>query len=217
MRRLRPPASFASRTVLAVQLACLALGAVALLLLRDRVGPLLLASRFGLIVISGIATIIGWTVITREHGDAIELAERMAQERALNLTLEQAVVSRTTELEDAQRVLQRMWWLGQQITLELNPQRVLERFLEAVTAIVQGEGGIVGMVGDDGKIHIVVGSGSGASISGMSIPIAGSAMGRVIRTGTSWTASDVSQRLDEVDDSVYAKVASRIKGVAIVP
>ena len=35
----------------------------------------------------------------------------------------------TLELDDAQRVLHRMWWLGQQITLELDPRRVLDRFL----------------------------------------------------------------------------------------
>ena len=64
-----------------------------------------------------------------------------------------------SELEEAQRVLQRMWWLGQQITLELNPKRVLERFLEAVSTSRGRTAAAVGLIGEDGNLHVVVGTG----------------------------------------------------------
>ncbi len=211
----RAPTSHAARIVLALQLAAIAGGAATVIVRRDRFGQALPWAG-GILVVASIATLYGWFVMRREHAAAMALVESMAHERAINTTLEQAVVSRTTELEDAQRVLQRMWWLGQQITLELNPQRVLERFLEAVADIAQGEGGIVGLVGDDGKIHIVVGTGIGADLAGLSIPISGSAMGRVIRTGTSWAVRDLAEHRDEVDESVYQRV-TQVKSVAIVP
>jgi two-component system NtrC family sensor kinase len=216
MRSLRSSTSLAARLVLSTQLATVIAGVVLCFAYRERLGDEFWVA-IGLTAFAGVMVGFGWRVAQRERTAAIELAERMADERALNSTLEAAVVTRTTELEDAQRVLQRMWWLGQQITLELNPQRVLERFLEAVTDIAQGEGGIVGMVGDDGKIHIVVGTGVGAPLSGMAIPIAGSAMGRVIRSGTSWAVRNVADHLDEIDESVFAPVATKVKAVAIVP
>jgi two-component system NtrC family sensor kinase len=215
MLSLRASTSHASRIVLVTQLAAIGGGVAALVRLHDRLGTAL-PWVGSLLAIASIATLYGWFVMRQEHASALALVQSMAHERAINTTLEQAVVSRTTELEDAQRVLQRMWWLGQQITLELNPQRVLERFLEAVADIAQGEGGIVGMVGDDGKIHIVVGTGIGARLAGLSIPISGSAMGRVIRTGTSWAVRDLAEHLDEIDESIYRRV-DQLKSVAIVP
>jgi two-component system NtrC family sensor kinase len=200
-----------------MQLACVALGIGLLFAFRRQVPGGLLLALTALALFAAVVTVYGWVATLRGHRAAIELAERMAQERAITASLEQAVAMRTAELEDAQRVLQRMWWLGQQITLELNPQRVLERFLEAVSDIAQGEGGIVGMVGDDGKIHVVVGTGVGRKLRGMTIPIASSAMGRVIRTGTSWSASEVADHLDEVDETFYSHVSTEIKSVAIVP
>ena len=216
MAFLRVPPARAARIVLGIQLGSVVVGLAMVVMMRDRLGTGFLPLA-GVAVFAGLVTVYGWSLLQRDRRAAINLAERMARERALNTTLEQAVFSRTTELEDAQRVLQRMWWLGQQITLELNPQRVLERFLEAVTDIAQGEGGIVGMVGDDGRIHVVVGTGVGAPLSGLSIPITGSAMGRVIRTGTSWTVRNVGDHLSEVDASLYGRVADRVKSVAIVP
>ena len=135
---------------------------------------------------------------SREHRWALALASSMLEERRLTASLEQKVESKTTELEDAQRVLQRMWWLGQQVTLELNPQRVLERFVEAVSDIVQADGGCVGMIGEDGKIQIVVGTGIVENLKGMSVPITGSAMGRVIRTGMAWTVTDIHAHESEM-------------------
>ncbi|HEY4303815.1 MAG TPA: ATP-binding protein [Gemmatimonadaceae bacterium] len=217
MRRLSPSPSFATRLVVFVQLATVAISVGVLFEFRDRVPMGLFNTLIALAAFAVAVTIYGWVATVRGHRAAIELAERMAQERAITASLEQSVATRTAELEDAQRVLQRMWWLGQQITLELNPQRVLERFLEAVSDIAQGEGGIVGMVGDDGKIHVVVGTGVGKRLRGLTIPITNSAMGRVIRTGTSWSVPDIREHLDDIDQSIYSPVSAEIRAVAIVP
>jgi two-component system, NtrC family, sensor kinase len=217
MRRLNLLSSVASRLVVVAILACALAGGALLGELRGRIPSALLYELSALALIGGVLAVIAWFLVARDHRSAILLAERMAHERQLNTTLEQAVLSRTTQLEDAQRVLQRMWWLGQQITLELNPQRVLERFLEAVADVAGADGGILGLVGDDGKIRIVVGTGAGASLTGLTIPIAGSAMGRVIRSGIAWTVSNVSDHHDLVDDQILERTKDRIRGVAVVP
>lgn len=217
MRRIRPIRSVISRGIILTQLGCAVVGVALLIQLRGRVHGRILIELFALATLSGVVTLAGWIRAARERDDAIEIMRSIAEERALSATLEQAVVSRTTELEDAQRVLQRMWWLGQQITLELNPQRVLERFLEAVADIAQAEGGSVGMVGDDGRVRIVVGTGVGKQLEGMSLPAATSAMSRVIRTGTSWSVSDIRDHAEEIDEQVFERVESESRGVAIVP
>jgi GAF domain-containing protein len=177
----------------------------------------LLVELFALATFAAVITVVAWLLVAADHRDALELARSMREERLLTATLEQAVASRTHQLEGAQRVLQRMWWLGQQITLELNPQRVLDRFLEAVVDIAQAEGGVVGMIGDDGKLHVVVGTGVGGELAGFAVPIAGSAMGRVIRTGVPWTVTNGNEHRDEIDTQLYDRVAGRVKGLAIVP
>jgi len=217
MQRIRPFTSVLSRIIIIMQLGCVVLGTALLLRLHDLVQRGLLVELFALAAFAGVVTIAGWVLMAADHRAALKMAESMREERMLTATLEQAVASRTSELEDAQRVLQRMWWLGQQITLELNPQRVLERFLEAVADIAQAEGGIVGMIGDDGKLHVVVGSGLGAELAGMAVPIANSAMGRVIRSGSAWTVADVNAHRAEVDDQIYARAKGWVKGVAVVP
>src|SRR5207249_6644866 len=154
--------------------------------------------------VAGLAIVIVGALLTlydvtnRKKTD--ELTRSVAEQRQLSATLEHAVASRTVELEDAQRVLQRMWWLGQQITLELNPQRVLERFLEAVVDIAQADGAIVGLVGDDAKIRIVVGTGIGADLVGVQVPLLGSAMGKVVRSGATFAVADIGEHLGEVDE-----------------
>jgi len=122
MRRLSPSPSFATRIVVFVQLATVAIGVGLLLEFRDRLPPGLFNRLVALAIFAAAITVYGWIATVRGHKTAIELAERMARERAITASLEQSVAARTAELEDAQRVLQRMWWLGQQITLELNPQ-----------------------------------------------------------------------------------------------
>ncbi len=213
----KPPASPLARWIIAGQLVTLAVGTALLVELWEMTKGRVVAELFVVAALAGLITVVGWTVMRREQRASLALVRSMAEERELTATLEQAVLSRTAELEDAQRVLQRMWWLGQQITLELNPQRVLERFLEAVSDIAQAEGGIVGLIGDDGKIRIVVGTGIGAPLAGMAIPITGSAMGRVIRTGQAWTVANVHEHVSEVADEIYSRVRDQVQGVAIVP
>jgi hypothetical protein len=111
-------------------------------------------------------------------------------------------------------------WFGQQITLELNPRRVLERFLEAVADIAQADGGVVGMVGENDdihNIHIVVATGLTASLSGLVVPIAGSGMGRVIRSGVPWTVADMHVHTGELADEIYARMRDHVTSLAIVP
>ena len=145
-----------SRAVALAQLACVGVGTAILILLWQHNHSRELVALFVCAAVGGLVTIYGLRAAGAERQAAEELARTMVAERELKTTLEQMVVTRSSELEDAQRVLQRMWWLGQQITLELNPQRVLERFLEAVTDIVQGDGAAIGLIGEsDGKIRIV--------------------------------------------------------------
>src|SRR5262249_55338784 len=141
----------------------------------------------------------------------------VAQEREMTASLEHAVQKRTSELDDAQRVLQRMWWLGQQITLELDSQRVIDRFLEAVVDIAHADSSVIGLLQEDGQIKFVVGTGVARHVIGTTIPVSGSAMGRVIRSGVAWTVSDVSAHKDEFDQELFARMKDRVASLAIVP
>ncbi|MGH7617600.1 MAG: hypothetical protein ACREPM_10260, partial [Gemmatimonadaceae bacterium] len=105
---------------------------------------------FACAIAGGVLTIYGMRALDADRRAATDLAHAMAEEREAKHTLEHAVQTRTAELDEAQRVLQRMWWLGQQITLELNSQRVIDRFLEAVVDIAHADGSVVGLLGDDG-------------------------------------------------------------------
>ena len=148
-----------------------------------------------LFLLLGVLTALALVAVGYAWRAHRRLERGLDDERRNSATLEHAVVSRTQALEDAQRVLKRMWWLGQQISLELNPQRVLERFLEAAVDIAQADGGAVGLLREDGKIHIVAGSGAGAPLVGSDVPLAGSAMGRVLRGGGAWSVPDVQLQL----------------------
>ncbi|MGH7647962.1 MAG: hypothetical protein ACREND_07570, partial [Gemmatimonadaceae bacterium] len=70
-------------------------------------------------------------------------------EREVASLLERRVTQRTAELAEAHRVMQRMWTLGQQIALELTPERVLHRFIEAAMDVLRADGGAVGLVTAD--------------------------------------------------------------------
>ena len=135
----------------------------------------------------------------------------MAAERVLTATLEQTVETRSSELEDAQRVLQRMWWLGQQITLELNPRRVLDRFLEAVMDIAQGDGATVGLIDTDGQIRLVLGIGISAPLEGTIVPVSGSAMGRVIRAGEAISIANIHADTSIFDPVLYARARRGVR------
>src|SRR5207248_3283243 len=111
-----------SRLIIATQLACVVIGVALVVRVRDQLHGAIVTELLALAGFAGVVTVAGWFVQSEEQRTAVRLTRSMAEERRLTATLEQAVVSRTTALEDAQRVLQRMWWLGQQITLELNSQ-----------------------------------------------------------------------------------------------
>ncbi|NUP56421.1 MAG: response regulator [Gemmatimonadaceae bacterium] len=118
---------------------------------------------------------------------------------------------------DAQRVLHRMWWLGQQITLELNPRRVLDRFLEAAADVAQADGAALGLLGNDGMIEVTAASGSLAALAGQRMPVSGSAMGRVIRAGGSWSVADVTTHRDRIHASWFEQLEAPPRGMAVVP
>src|SRR5215510_1037257 len=105
-------------------------------------------------VVGAALTVLGFRAVQADRRAATKLEQMVEHERRLSASLELVVATRTSELEDAQRALQRMWWLGQQITLELNPQRVLQRFLEAVTDMAHADGAVIGLLGDEGSVHI---------------------------------------------------------------
>ena len=168
-------------------------------------------------VLNGLLALYGNYTLGAQRLAAEELQLRISAEQQLKATLEQRVVDRTLELDDAQRVLHRMWWLGQQITLELDPRRVLDRFLEAAADVAQADGAALGLLGDDAMIELAAASGSIASFAGSKLPVAGTAMGRVIRAGGSWSVADVREHSDLVQDTWYAKVDNPVRGMAIVP
>jgi two-component system NtrC family sensor kinase len=131
------------------------------------------------------------------------LARSIEAERALSATLEQRIAERSGELADAERVLQRMWMLGQHVTLELHPARVLERFMEAVLDVAHADGGVLGLMVDEGE------AGGGrirmaatAGILGMNdeehAPPTTMAMGRVIQTGRTLCIDDLERHPDLV-------------------
>jgi len=215
-RRPGPVGLTVTRVIAATQLACIVVGVALLRQLWSDAPHTTLTQLLFLAGFVAIITVIGWVFMLREHRWALALASSMHEERRLTASLEQKVETKTTELEDAQRVLQRMWWLGQQVTLELNPQRVLERFVEAVSDIVQADGGCVGMIGEDGKIQIVVGTGMVESLKGMSVPITGSAMGRVIRTGMAWTVTDIHEHAGEMSPEPYGRVKESVTSLAVI-
>jgi two-component system NtrC family sensor kinase len=168
-------------------------------------------------ILSAGVTGFAASALVKERRTTNELALSITAERRVSAELEQAVASRTMQLEDAQRVLQRMWWLGQQITLELNPQRVLDRFLEAVVDIVQADGGFVGLLSDDGKIKLVAGVGIAAPLAGGTAPIAGSMIGSVVRSGKPWTVTDLDAHALELHGPSYALIKGIVRSLGIVP
>jgi two-component system NtrC family sensor kinase len=141
----------------------------------------------------------------------------LAAEQAVKASLEQRVVQRTLELDDAQRVLHRMWWLGQQITLELNPRHVLDRFLEAAADVAQADGAALGLLTNDGMIEIAAASGALGVLAGEHVPMTGSAIGRVIRSGGTWSVKDVQEHREKLHKSWFELRDPPLRGMAIVP
>ncbi len=167
--------------------------------------------------LNALLALYGNYALSAERVAAEELHMRISSEQQIKATLEQRVVQRTLELDDAQRVIHRMWWLGQQITLELNPRRVLDRFLEAAADVAQADGATLGLIGEDGTVDLAAASGMLAPLAGMKVPVAGSAMGRVIRSGGSWSVADVLTHRDQIHASLLDQLGEPIHGMAIVP
>jgi two-component system NtrC family sensor kinase len=144
------------------------------------------------------------TTIVLEH---VALAER-----ELSGILEQRVALRTEELAEAHRVLQRMWALGQQISLELNPSRVLQRFLEASVDVLRADGGAIGIVTDE-RIAITTTHGDGSALAGAAFAVQESTLGRVARNGTPWCTSDAGA--ERAGDDVA--VCTKARGLVAIP
>ena len=135
-------------------------------------------------------------------------------EREIASLLEQRVDARTAELAEAHRVMQRMWTLGQQIALELTPERVLRRFIEAATDVLRVDGGAVGLVsGDRVQVAITAGLEGASSLAGRSFPVSTSAMGRVVRTAAAWWTADAQQSAAEDD----LPLADGARAVVVIP
>ena len=163
-------------------------------------------------------------VLDAERGARIILASSVTAERELTATLERAVETRTAELAEAQRVLQRMWTLGQQISLELNPARVLDRFIEAVVDIVSADGGALGLMTEagplgllagDGRVRIAAAIGISAPLAGREVPAGASALGRAIRSGKPWTEVDAMAEPGLLYQPPGASLP--VRGILIVP
>src|SRR5829696_3321971 len=86
-----------------------------------------------------------WLLVLQQRA-ARALEGRVEAARMLSESLEQCVSERTAELGEAERVLRRMWALGQQVTGELQPERVLQRFVEAVVDVAQADGGTLALL-----------------------------------------------------------------------
>ena len=215
MHRLLPRSPL-SRILLLTQLVCITAGTVVLIAIyREHPTPAL-QLLVAIAVAVWIVTLSGWRVAMRGEERSASLARNVAEERELTATLEHAVSDRTRDLEDAQRVLKRMWQLGQHVALELDPQRVLERFLETVTDIARADGTAVGLLREDATLRIAAATGAASGITGMIVPSTNSAMSRVARTGTLWAVSNVQNHFHEIDTQIYEGIGD-YKGLAIVP
>jgi two-component system, NtrC family, sensor kinase len=125
-----------------------------------------------------------------------------------------------SEFSGAEKVLQRMWWLGQQITLELDPRRVVERFLEAAGDVAEADGASLGLVTTDGYIEITAASGTLATCAGLRLPIGDSVMGRIIRGAGPFSVADADEHPGELHDTWFRHAATqqtRMHAMAVVP
>ncbi|MDQ3949808.1 MAG: ATP-binding protein, partial [Gemmatimonadota bacterium] len=83
---------------------------------------------------------------------------------------------------------------------------------------VQADGGALGMLGEDGRIRIAAATGASLHMLGQHVPVAGSAMGRVIRTGRPWSVADVTQHGHELHRPTFDLLSgAEAHGFAIIP
>lgn len=156
-----------------------------------------------------------------QRRETLHLTSSVEAEREMSAALEQRVAVRTAELAEAERVLQRMWVLGQHISLELHPARVLQRFAEAVMDVAQADGGLVGLVHDDGAVRVAAALGDIAPLQGTLIPVEGSIVGRVVRARATWHSEDVTGDPAPLHAGSARLLAERgvppVRGMVVVP
>ena len=183
----------------------------------------MLAFRRGHSIALGIALTAFGVLLAMRAGHALWTHRRTTMvlehaaiaEREIASLLEQRVDARTAELAEAHRVMQRMWTLGQQIALELTPERVLRRFIEAAMDVLRVDGGAVGLVsGDRVQVAITAGLEGASSLAGRSFPVSTSAMGRVVRTAAAWWTADARQSAAAEDD---LPLAAGARAVVVIP
>jgi two-component system NtrC family sensor kinase len=152
-----------------------------------------------------------------QHRTTAVLEHTVLAERELSVTLEHLVADRTRDVAEAQRVLQRMWTLGQQVALELKPDRVLRSYMAAVVDVARADGGAVGLISGDTQIAIVATAGLGDALAGATIPLATSLIGRVVHRGTSWSAAELPAGEDGAGPERELLAGAGARGIAIVP
>jgi two-component system NtrC family sensor kinase len=150
--------------------------------------------------------------LSAQHRTTVVLEHVAIAERELSGILEQRVTLRTEELAEAHRVLQRMWALGQQIALELNPSKVLQRFIEASVDVLRADGAAIGIVTDE-RIAITTTHGHGEALAGATFAVQESTLGRVARSGHPWMTSDA--RAERAGDDVM--VCTEARGLVVLP
>ncbi|HSJ63285.1 MAG TPA: ATP-binding protein [Gemmatimonadaceae bacterium] len=158
----------------------------------------------------------GYALWTQQQ-TTVALERSVTAEREISSTLEQRVAQRTSELAGAQRVLQRMWSLGQQIAAELNPSRSLERFVEAAVDVVQADGGAVGLY-RNGDVEIPVASGLLSALRGTTFAMPAHQTPEPLRAQSTWWTPDVRLgALREHGARLESITGKPVAGVVVVP
>ena len=153
-------------------------------------------------------------VLLGQRRTTIALERAAREERELSVTLEHRVEARTVQLAEAHRVMQRMWTLGQQIAVELTPQRVLFRFLEAAMDVLRADGGAVGLADGD-TIQVATAAGIAAPLATRRFPLGRTAMGRTVRAGEPWRCPGPGPFPGETEEDLAAVVDAR--GAVVIP
>ena len=216
-----PPVPAVSRVAAFAYLVCAALLVVVAL---HPIGYELPRIPTGLVAAGAAVLVVRAALLLwRQQRAAGLLAGGVRAAHELSATLEQCVGERTAELAEAERVLRRMWTLGQEVAGELQPGRVLQRFVEAVVDVAQADGGALALVADGDRVRVAAATGMGAASAGRTRPLAGSMMGRVVSTGEVWRDEDVtrpsaaSQGAGATWRSWQGATDEPVCGVAIVP
>ncbi len=171
---------------------------------------ILIGLALGLLVLQRVAA--------RAERRARDLEERVRAEKELSSTLETHVAQRTVALTEAQRVLHRMWELGHEINAELQPLRVLQRFMDALMDIEKVDGVILHTLEDDGIITVTSASGVAAPFVGFTLANDNIGVGAVASSGRSLAIPDLAS----ADGMLHANTLALLRehgivSVAIVP